>query len=482
MAHNSVAAQPECGGPAGLSMRGRKGLRRQVVRTHLAPLLAAMVVLAAAANVHLADTVTKTDGTVLTGRIIEENDLWVVLEVDRGTAKLTLPIARRAIRSITRGPEQAGPATGPTTASAPAGPGYYPLPLKGEIGIEVKAEFLTAALTDARSRKPDFVVLAFDTAGGSLEETDKLMKVVADARDLRILAYVRKATSSAALVALTCPEIYMATDGMIGAPLPGGPRAQQPLGAVDRKTLWSMRARSRRAARSGRHSILIGQGMFDPDLELVLATEAGKPVVKQGKGGKVLKAKGKLLTLIGAEAVECGLAKGSTRDVAALDKVMGLKEWHKVPGGGWARMIQKGRDNRRNLETAERKRRRDAYMAKIAPELERIDKELADVKAEGKDAEADKRKLQREYDRAVANVQANYRRQTKDADRYADSNPELRRNLRRRAKERRDDDLRDLKRRFKPRADKIQAEIRRLLEERKRLRAERQKLLADAPK
>ena len=461
----------------------RRRPSRPAVRSRLLPLLAAAMVLAAGANVQLADTVTKTDGTILNGRILEENDSWIVLEVQRGSAKLTLPIARAAIRSITRGPGQTGP-TDPqaTPASAPAGPGYYPLPIYGEIGVEVKAEFLSEALADARSRKPDFVVLAFDTAGGSMEEMDKLIKLLGEAKDLKIIAYVRKATSAAALLALACPEIYMAIDGMIGADLPDRQSPGSLIEAVDRKNLSQLRSRARAAARSGGHPVAIAEGMFNPDLELVLVTEGGKPVVKPGQAEKPLKAKGKLLTLIGKEAVECGLAKGWARDVAALNEVMGLEPWHVVPGGAWATMIRKGQETRRSLEMGERKQRYEEYMKKIAPELERIDKELEEVKAKGKAAEADKKKLQRQFDQANEDVQVSYRRQLREAGKYAQSNPDLARDMQRRAKERREEDLRDVKRRMKPEADKIQDEIRNLYEEMKRLQAERQKLLADAPK
>ena len=94
----------------------------------------------AAATIGLADTVIKTDGTRLTGRIVEANDRWVILEITRTGAKVTLPIARSAVRSIERGPEVPGPATTqPTTAKVQAGPGYYPLPIKGEIGVEIKS-------------------------------------------------------------------------------------------------------------------------------------------------------------------------------------------------------------------------------------------------------------------------------------------------------------------------------------------------------
>lgn len=448
----------------------------------LAAVLAAAV-LAAAANVLIADTITKTDGTVLKGRIVQESDRWVVLEITKMGTKVTLPIARSGIRSIHRGPDKPRHATPkPTTAKAQVGPGYYPLPIKGAIGVEVKAEFLTEALKDARRRKPDFVVLLFDSPGGSIEEAGKLINALAAAKDLKIVAYVRKATAAAALVALACPQIYMATDGMIGAPLADRRPPDAAPKAVDAKirSLWLSQART--AAQLGGHSALIAEGMFDADLELALQIEKGKPLVKAGKGGQVLKEKGTLLTLVGREAVECGLAKSFSREISTLNEVMGLAEWHKVPGTGWSLMTQKGLQNRRDLEAAERKRRREEYMQKIAPDLSRIDERLGEVKAKGKAAEKQKKTLQRQYEDDLKDIEADYRRDKREADRQADNNPELTHEMRRRARSRRDRALDDLVKRSRPKAKKIQDDIRSLLREMKSLQAERRKLLAAAPK
>lgn len=470
-----------------MSMLGPRGIGTDaMVRNNsagrLALLLGAVLV---AATVSLADTVIKTDGTRLTGRIVEANDRWVILEITRTGAKVTLPIARSAVRSIERGPEVPGPAsTQPTTARVQAGPGYYPLPIKGEIGVEIKAEFLTQALADAAARKPDYVVLVFDSAGGSLEEADRLIKVLAAARKLKLTAYVRKATSSAALVALACPDIYMATDGIIGAEIRDRrpPDAESAPPVVDAAALAKLRRTAQSAAQAGGHSLLIAQGIVDPGLELSLEERRGTFVVRRGTAGQVLKAKGALLTLVGREAVECGLAKGFTRELATLHEALGLKEWHKVPGTGWALMTRSGTDARRSLELAERTAARQAYMEKVAPDLERIDKRLEEVKAEGKAAEDDKKKLQRRYDDDLKDIQDEYRRDVREADKNSESNPDLTRQMRRRARDRREQALRDLKRRDQPKANEIQARIRRLLQEMRDLQAEKRKLLADAPK
>ena len=56
------------------------------------------------------------------------------------------------------------------------GPGYYPLPIIGEIGVEVTGEALDSALKEARRVKPDYVVLIFDTNGGLVSERDRIIE------------------------------------------------------------------------------------------------------------------------------------------------------------------------------------------------------------------------------------------------------------------------------------------------------------------
>ncbi|KKM24714.1 hypothetical protein LCGC14_1602360, partial [marine sediment metagenome] len=106
-------------------------------------LLIAAAALALVAGMLAADTLIKTDGTVYTGRIIKEDSQWVIMEIHRDDGKVTLPIPRRLVRAIER-----GPTTKPTTAMAPtpttrtvipsvgAGPGYYPLPIQGHLGVD----------------------------------------------------------------------------------------------------------------------------------------------------------------------------------------------------------------------------------------------------------------------------------------------------------------------------------------------------------
>ena len=389
----------------------------------------------------LADKVVKTDGTVYEGKILEERTSWIIMEVHKGEAKFTIPIPRVQVKSIVHGQGQKARTQPAEPAAKPVGPGYYPLPIQGQIGIDVRADFLAEALKEVRAKKPDYVVLYFDSPGGSVQEMNRLLTVLEQARkELRIVALVRRALSTAAVLAMACPEIYITPAGQIGRAAGPAPDEQGQLVPLTSAEQQEVRRRLLEVARQVGHPELVAQAMADPKVEMCIRVQDGKPGAFKGRGGRVICTNEELLLLTGRDAVDAALAKGIGDDVASLHKDMGLKGWHVVRGGGWYLMMRRGREYRRKLEQARRKARRDAYMASIAPRLEEIQRQLKDVKAKGREAE------------------------------------------RRKAKLRRDRRLEELKRQNKPEADRIRREIKNWLRERRRLIEEREKLLKGVPK
>ena len=300
--------------------------------------------LALAAGAAGADQVTKTDGTVLTGRIVNEGEREIQLEMDRYGAKIVVTLRRKDIHSIVRRKEPAPPK--PRTKPAPtqpAGPTFSALPIIGNIGTEVTAKLLQQGLNVAGVRKPDVMVLYFDSAAGSAAEMQGVLAVLRRTQGRRRVALVKRALSAAAVVAMSCKEIYMTPHGVIGdvsvfAAGPGG--RLRPLPAAQRAALETL---CRGAAQAGGHSALLLRGMMERDLELALAGPPGRPVVVEGGAdkGKVLKPAGKLLTLTAREAVACGLARGLAEKPEDLHALMGIDQWHRARDGGWYMMLQR---------------------------------------------------------------------------------------------------------------------------------------------
>src|SRR5687768_15317904 len=163
--------------------------RRQIVG------LCALVATLFSASVR-ADTIVKTNGSRLDGRVIAEDANTVTFEIHSGGMTMRQKIARATIRSIDRQVRE--------------GPGYCALPLVGTVGDEVTAEAFEAALKAARASRPKYVVLVIDSPGGSVQDMARIVQLIDAHRDVEFVAYVHgDALSAAAIIALACPKIYL---------------------------------------------------------------------------------------------------------------------------------------------------------------------------------------------------------------------------------------------------------------------------------
>ena len=374
-----------------------------------------------AADGGVADTLYRNDGTVLRGRVRSQDETAVAFQVDLPGGALVVTVPREDIRLLTRQdadkPEAAAPArpaaTRPRLVARPAGPGYYMLPIRGEIGVEVTAEALEHALLDAGRKAPDFLILDIDCPGGSVQEAGKILAVLANVRGPWLVAYVRRAEWAGAAVALGCRYVVMAPGATIGSPPPV--RADGVAQPIDRRLEGAMLALLRTGARIGSHSTLIALGMLDTDLELSVQMVAGRPTIVEGRQGRVLKTRGTALTLSATQAVAAGLAVGTARRVDDIRAALALQDWHCVTGDGWMYMIRKGADARGKWGKQQRLTVQQAYLDRSAPRLKEIEDELALVRAAGKAAEATIDDLKAQYEAEVCDVNREYRRSLQDA-------------------------------------------------------------------
>jgi membrane-bound serine protease (ClpP class) len=127
--------------------------------------------------------------------------------------------------------------------------------------------------------------LAIDSPGGDIGQMYGIVDLLIDAsKDVQIVAYVKRAYSAAAVIAMCCNEIYVKPDAVIGACVPfhlaeNGPED------VDAKFRSAFEAKIRASTAQGGHADLLIRGMSELDLQIYLATEDGKPVLRtSGRG------------------------------------------------------------------------------------------------------------------------------------------------------------------------------------------------------
>jgi ATP-dependent protease ClpP protease subunit len=439
--------------------------------------LISLVALALVVSPVWADRIVKKDGTELKGQVVSETATTVVIEVARGGAVIKFPVERSEIVSVEKGPVvTTPPATKPVAEPGPSGPGYYALPVMGEIGTDVTAATLKEALGHARRVSPAVIVIVFDTEGGDLEQARQMVEVLGEQpKDLRVVAYVKKALSSGAIVAMGCREIYLAPDAVIGA------------SAVEDVTA---KTAARLAAEQGGHAAALAEGMFDPDAELMVGKVEGTRIAfvageaNEARDAKVLKSKGRLLTLSAEEAVACGLARGTLDSLDRLHAALGMSEaLAKLASPGWYLIERKGREARdamaRQAFKAERQKAYDEYMEKAGPQIEEIDARLEQIKPELRASQDTLRDLDVQWTAETRAIENEYRLATRIDNRVS---PERRARLLDDARARRDQKLTLARERFQPRAIEQRERINELTREQQALTKKRRALVDAAPK
>jgi membrane-bound serine protease (ClpP class) len=316
-----------------------------------------------------ADTVTKTNGQKLTGVIVAESETELTLQTSIGELVVRTRIARDQIASFQK--------------EAVAQNRYCRIPLHGEVGADIKAEWVAKAFAQAAGFNANYIILDIDSPGGSIAEMAKIMDFLSKQEKVHTVAHVHRAMSAAAMIALTCRTIVLDSHATIGAAVPwrvgpdGLPRD------VEAKFLASYRALCKSAAEARRHSPLLAQGMMDMDLVLSIARDAdGNPRVVEGtpRGPSTpLKKKGEILCLSSGEARASGLAAGIVEDARSLQRLLGAKDWAPVGESVWAYMQSRPAaaraDKERLMQTqqaAERKERLAEALAKTGARMEEL--------------------------------------------------------------------------------------------------------------
>jgi membrane-bound serine protease (ClpP class) len=322
-----------------------------------------------------ADTLRKTDGRILEGKVISETADGVVFEISSAGMTLRQRIPRGEIGQLTRPVRE--------------GPGYCVIPLAGEFGREITADAFNRALAEAKRAGAKIVILAIDSGGGGVWEKEKVLAAMGKARELEFVAHVKRAISAAAIVALACPTIVMEPEASIGATVifKVGPDGTPEL--VEEKWQSALRAYDRAAATMGKRSDLWVRGMTEMEIELWSVEEEGvlrltEEAVKAG--GKLVKPKGRILTLTAAEAQAFGLSRGTTAEVGGIRPLLGLSAWHDAGDAPGSIMVAAARAARQQAakRDAEAARFKDRlkYMDGVRGDLSRIDTRLRELDAQ----------------------------------------------------------------------------------------------------
>ncbi len=289
-------------------------------------LIALLTLLSLAGPTALADELLLTDGSRLTGELIDRGPHVLTFDVIAGGVRIrryfmATDIVEVIDTSITQ-PESEEGADSETTVTtdtgdeltidggilggadnadllepAPTQPAaattrYTVIPLHGEVGTEITAELLEACLDSASHADASLVILEINSPGGYVHELQRLVDVLinwqAANSHIPVAVLIEEAYSAAAMLAMVVPTIYMKPGSVIGAAMVIQPDDEGKFSAVGdddddavgKKRVSAIWAKARAAAEAGGYNPLLVQAMMDIDLEIWLAYDGdGHPVI-----------------------------------------------------------------------------------------------------------------------------------------------------------------------------------------------------------
>ena len=186
-----------------------------------------------------------------------------------------------------------------------ATPVVYVVPIEGIIDLGL-APFLSRTIREANEAGAAAVLLEINTFGGRVDAAVAMRDTLLNS-PVRTIAFVnQRAISAGALIALACETLVMTQGGTIGAAAPvlSGAGETKP---ADEKSVSYVRKEFRATAEVRNRPPEFAEAMVDADVEIA---------------GVI--AKGKLLTLTAAEALEHKVAEWTAATVDAALQAAGL--------------------------------------------------------------------------------------------------------------------------------------------------------------
>jgi membrane-bound serine protease (ClpP class) len=179
----------------------------------------------------------------------------------------------------------------------------YHVPLRGEINSSVYHSLKHAFSLAARDGA-ELIILEIDTFGGYVHACDEIKNLIYDTQ-IPVYAYVKKAISGGAYVALACDRIYMLRGSTLGAaePVAGGAPV------TNEKDLSVIEGQMRTMAERQGRDPEVAAAMVRKDISIPDVIE-----------------KGKLLTLTAAKALEVGYTEGIVDGIGEIPRLAGISQ------------------------------------------------------------------------------------------------------------------------------------------------------------
>ncbi len=185
---------------------------------------------------------------------------------------------------------------GPPSARAQV----YRIPIEGVIDRGL-GPFVERGLAAAEKAGARFVIIDINTPGGRIDAAWQIVDAIQNS-PVPVYAFVDRALSAGAMIALAAEAIYVEPGATIGAATPVTGEGQK----TSEKMVSAMRSEFRALAEARGRDPRIAEAMVDEEIEITGVVEAGK-----------------LLTLTADEALDLGYAKGMHSSLNDLVRELG---------------------------------------------------------------------------------------------------------------------------------------------------------------
>ncbi len=201
-------------------------------------------------------------------------------------------------------------------------------PDRNVIGPVINADTLREAIDRLESDDPDVIVLHINSPGGMVSAVPPLSELIRHEleQEYRVVAWVQRAASAAALVTLTCDEIVMMPEAILGGVVtyeadPDG--RLTPITHDEANVMWQV---GERVAELGGYDPAILHAMQEP----TGLSRSGDDWQPDASGDVVVCPEGEILVFNAVTAEQAGVSLGVAPELADLMRVLEIENWRLV--------------------------------------------------------------------------------------------------------------------------------------------------------
>jgi len=352
-------------------------------------LISCLVVFGLIFSIHVAsaDDVVLKDGRRFEGKVLENTSSQVIIDAIIAGIRQKLVFVASEVDGVylTDGGYEFPEINKSRETEEPPAPKLLVLPMHGEVGTQITAEYLQKMLEFALSRHVSGVILDIDSPGGYVAEVHLILDVISNYRGkLRLVAFIHnKALSAAAMIAMSCPEIIVTPEAQLGSAVIINGLTDASVAAKYVSNDWS---RISAATEAAGHSGAAMMAMMQMEAKLYAVEKDGKwTLVSQApeddKSAIELDGPDTILNLRTSQAVKYGIALGSCDQISDMARVLGCTDCEVDVETGVKSLkhylTQQARDQRR--QDALQRRIENEAIQKSEAKKQRFEKLLNDL-------------------------------------------------------------------------------------------------------